>query len=214
MHKTELITAPEVELLTIDEAKEHLRYRASGKDDEITRMVKAMRQSIERYLKRALITQEHKVYYDQWCNELKIPFGNLQLRAAVAADPDAEPTPIVGVEKRPLIKYYDVTGTQQELDETTYYWVDNKTDPARIIQKYDACYPELQYGRPNAIEIRFLCGYGDDPESVPEDIIHALKVMLTNYFENPGSFVIGRETVSEIPGHVRNLLHDYRLYEF
>jgi hypothetical protein len=219
MHKTELITAPATELITLDEAKEHLRYRSSGKDDEITRMIKAMRQAIERYLKRALITQEWKVYYDQWCSELLIPFGNLQLRAAVTAveaDPEADPPveAVVGVEKRPMIEYYDVAGDIQTLDEDIFYWVDNKSDPAKIVRKYEAIYPVLQYGRPNAIEITFLCGYGDSAEDVPEDIIHALKVMLTNYFENPGSIVIGREAATEIPGHVRNLLHDYKLYDF
>jgi uncharacterized phiE125 gp8 family phage protein len=204
MHKTEHVDGPDVELITLDEAKEHLRFRSDSKNDEITRMIKAIRQSIERYLKRALITQEWKVYYNCWASELKIPFGNLQLRAA-SEDPV--------VEKRPLIKYYDLEGDLTTLDESVYYWIDNKSDPAKIIRKYDATYPELQYGRPNAIEITFLCGYGDDPEDVPEDIIHALKVMLTNYFENPGSVVVGN-VVNEIPGHIKNLLHDYRLYDF
>jgi hypothetical protein len=53
MHRTEIVTAPAVELLTLDEAKEHLRFRSDSKNAEITRMIKAMRQSIERYLKRA-----------------------------------------------------------------------------------------------------------------------------------------------------------------
>jgi uncharacterized phiE125 gp8 family phage protein len=204
MHRTEIVTAPAVELLTLDEAKEHLRFRSDSKNAEITRMIKTMRQSIERYLKRALITQEWKVYYNQWNCELIIPFGNLQLRAA-SVDPV--------VELRPLVKYYDTDGTLTTLDQDDYYWVDNKTDPAKIIQKYDVTYPELQYGRPNAIEITFLCGYGAAATAVPEDIIHALKVMLTNYFENPGSVVVGN-VVNEIPGHVKNLLHDYRLYQF
>jgi uncharacterized phiE125 gp8 family phage protein len=169
-------------------------------------MIKAMRQNIERYLKRALITQEWKVYYNNWCSELKIPFGKLQLRAAAAGPPE--------VEKRPLIKYYNLEGTLTTLDEDDFYWVDNKQDPAVILRKYDAVYPELQYGRPNSIEITFICGYGDTALDVPEDIIHALKIYLTDYFEHPGSVVVGRETPSEIPNHVRRLIHDYRLYEF
>jgi uncharacterized phiE125 gp8 family phage protein len=206
MHRTELVTGPSVELLTLAEAKAHLRFSSSSKDTEIQRMVKAFRQNIERYLKRALITQEWKVYYNCWDNELLIPFGNLQLRDAAAGPP--------AVEKRPLINYYDINGDQQTLEEDDFYWVDNKQDPARILRKYDAVYPELEYGRPNAIEITFLCGYGDTAADVPEDIIHGLKVLLTNYFENPGSVVVGRETPSEIPDHVKRLLHDYRLYQF
>jgi uncharacterized phiE125 gp8 family phage protein len=204
VHKTELVTAPAVELLTVSEAKAHLRFTSSSKDAEITRMIKAFRVNIERYLHRALITQTWKVYYDRWCNEMRIPFGNLQLVTG-SVDPV--------VEKRPLIKYRDLDGTLTELDEDDHYWVVKSTDPACIVRKYDATFPELQYGRPDAIEITFKCGYGDAATAVPEDIIHALKVMLTDYFEHPGSIVIG-DRVNKIPDHITALIHNYKLYEF
>lgn len=136
---------------------------------------------------------------------MKIPFGNLQLVSAVVGPP--------AVEKRPLIKYRDLDGTLTELDEDTHYWVVKSTDPACIVRKYDATFPELQYGRPDAIEITFKCGYGDAATAVPEDIIHALKVMLTDYFEHPGSIVIG-DRVNKIPDHITALIHNYKLYEF
>jgi uncharacterized phiE125 gp8 family phage protein len=205
VHKTELVTAPAVELLTVSEAKAHLRFTGSSKDAEITRMIKAFRTSIERYLHRALITQTWKVYYDCWHNEMKIPFGNLQLVTG-------QSTPTV-IEKRPLIKYRDDAGTLTELTESTYYWVVKSTDPACIVRKYDVTYPELQSGRPDAIEITFQCGYGSAATDVPEDIIHALKVMLTDYFEHPGSIVIG-DRVNRIPDHITALIHNYKLYEF
>lgn len=136
---------------------------------------------------------------------MRIPFGNLQLRASAVGPP--------AVEKRPLVEYYNIDGALTELNETDYYWVSEKSDPATIVRKYDAVYPVLQYGRPNAIEITFLCGYGDAAEDVPEDIIHALKVMLTDYFENPGSIISGPGvTVNKIPAHITGLIHDYRLY--
>lgn len=219
MHKTELITPPEVELITLDEAKEHLRYRASGKDDEITGMIKAFRQDIEGELHRAFITQEWKVFYDCWENEIRIPFGRLQLRdavEAVEADPEADPPveAVEAVEKRPLIKYYDVDGNQQTLDEDTFYWVDNVSDPAKIIRKQSVTYPTLQYGRPNAIEITFTCGYGDAAEDVPGSVVSALKLMLTDYFEFPGSIVVGKDGATKIPGHISNLIHKLKLYDF
>jgi uncharacterized phiE125 gp8 family phage protein len=188
----------------VSEAKAHLRFTGSSKDAEITRMIKAFRTSIERYLHRALITQTWKVYYDCWQNEMKIPFGSLQL-VSVVVDPPTE--------KRPLIKYRDTDGVLTELDESVYYWVVKSTDPACIVRKYDVTYPELQYGRPDAIEITFKCGYGDTAANVPEDIIHALKVMLTDYFEHPGSVVVG-DRVNKIPDHITGLIHNYKLYEF
>jgi uncharacterized phiE125 gp8 family phage protein len=218
VHKTELINAPATELLTVDEAKSHLNYSSNSKDDEIERMIKAFRQAIERYLKRALITQEWKVYYDCWHDELKIPFGNLKIVEAVEAieaDPDADPPveAVAAVNGSVVINYYDVYGQLQPLDEDIFFWVDNKIDPAKIVRKYEAIYPQLQYGRPNAIEISFTCGYGDSASDVPEDIIHALKVMLTDYFEHKGSIVV-EKGVAKIPDHITGLLHDYKLYTF
>lgn len=208
MHKTVLVTGPTVELLTLAEAKTHLRFTTSdsSKEAEITRMIKAFRTAIERYLKRALIHQDWKVYYDCWHHEMKIPFGNL-VEVAAAVGPPA-------IEKKPLVKYYDLDGTLTTLTESDYYWVSKVSDPAKIVRKYDAVYPELQYGRPDAIEITFRCGYGATASSVPEDIIHALKVMLTDYFEHRGSIVVGQGGVHQIPGHVKGLLHDYKLYDF
>lgn len=203
MHKTVLVTAPALEPITVQKARSHLNY-LGGTDGDIQDLITTARTSLEGELHRAFITQEWKVYYDRWCGELKIPFGNLQLRAAAVGPP--------AVEKRPLVKYRDTDGNLTTLDEDDFYWVVNTTDPACIVRKYDAVYPELQYGRPDAIEITFLCGYGDAASNVPADIRHAMLLLLTDYFEHRGSIVIG--TVNKIPDHVLNLVHRYKLYNF
>jgi uncharacterized phiE125 gp8 family phage protein len=183
-----------VEPITTAEAKSHLNVSGTSKDAYIDSLIVTARGQIERYLNRALITQSWKVYYDCWQKELLIPFGSLSTLTSV--------------------KYYDIDGNLQTLS-TDYYWVLSTTDPARIIRKYDATYPELQYGRPDAIEIAFTAGYGATSSAIPGEIKHAMKLLITNLYENKGDIVIGPgHTVGKIPSFVTDLIHSYKLYNF
>lgn len=202
VHKTVLVSAPSVEPLSVEEGKAHLNLSGSSKDIYVNGLIATARGQIERYLNRALITQSWKVYYDCWRNELRIPFGNLQIAGA-------DPGPA-----SPVVKYYNTDGTLTTLTESDFYWVVNTTDPASIVRKYDATYPELQYGRPDAIEIAFTAGYGSAASAVPGEIKHAMKLLITNYYEHRGDVVIGGQGVSKIPSYIADLIHSYKLYEF
>lgn len=201
MHKTVLVTAPTVEPVELAEAKAHLNYTNDDLDSYISSLIISVRRAIERYLRRALITQSWKVYYDCWKHELLIPFGTLQIAGA-------SPGPA-----SPVVKYYNTDGVLTTLSESDYYWVVTTEDPGRIVRKYNVTYPELQDGRPDRIEIAFTAGFGAAASAVPDEIRHAIKLMLTDYFEHKGTVVIG-EQVNKIPNHIADLIHSYRLYEF
>jgi uncharacterized phiE125 gp8 family phage protein len=167
----------------------------TSKDTYIGTLISTARRQIERYLNRALINQSWKVYYNCWKNELLIPFGSLSTVTSV--------------------KYYDTDGTLQTLTASTYYWVVTTEDPGRIVRKYEATYPELQYGRPDAIEIAFTAGYGAAASAVPDEIKHAMKLLIGNYFENRSDLVVGSGvTAMKLPSYVTDLIHSYKLYEF
>jgi uncharacterized phiE125 gp8 family phage protein len=200
VHKTVLVTGPSVEPITTAEAKSHLNVSGTSKDTYIGTLVVTARNQIERYLNRALINQSWKVYYDCWKNELLVPFGKLQV---VGASPGPA---------SPVVKYYNTEGTLTTLTESDYYWVVTTTDPGRIVRKYSVTYPELQYGRPDSIEIAFTAGYGAAASAIPDDIKHAMKLLITNYYEHRGEIVIGQ--VAKIPSYVTDLIHGYKLYEF
>lgn len=196
MHKTVLIQGPQVEPIGLEEAKAHLNITSSRHDAYIASLISASRRQLERYLNRVMITQKWKVYYDCWNGELLIPFGNLQI-----------------VENESVVvKYYDISGAQKTLTEQ-YFWVVNSLDPARIVRKYDAVYPELQYGRPDAIEIAFTAGYGDDASAIPDDLRHAMKLMIADYFDQRGEVVVGMQA-NKIRGFIKDLVHSYKLYSF
>ncbi len=182
-----LITAPTVEPLDIPEVQTHLRV--SGQTGEIARMIKTARGMVERYLQRALITQTWDVYYEDWCG-IKIPYNPLQSVTTV--------------------KYRDLDGVEQTLSNTLYYVT--KHEPAEVERVYDTSWPTLQYGRPQPIVVRAVVGYGADGTSVPEEIQHAMKLLITDLYENRGTVVMG--TVAKIPNYITDLIHSYKLYQF
>lgn len=182
----------DVKIITTEEANTHLHV--SGQDVYVDGLVRVAVKSLERYLNRVFITQEWDVLYDCWAREMKIPFPVTQSVESVT--------------------YIDLNGAEQPLVEETDYWVVTTTDPAYIKLGYDFSPPELQYGRPDCIKISFTAGFGDGATDVPEDIRHALKLMITNYYEHRGDIVVGPAGVSRIPNYVKDLVHSYKIYLF
>jgi len=190
-HQTKLLQGPVMEPLTLQQVKDHLKIDGTNEDPYLTGLAITARISLERYLNRVLITQRYTAFYNRWHGQMEIPFPPLQ-----------------SIDQ---VRYYDGTGELQVLDEDGFYWIVDSTDPARIVRKFDSVYPELQDGRPASILIDFTCGYGD-PEDVPEDLKHAMKLIITDYYENRGSIVIGQ--VNKIPSHIIALAHSYKIYLF
>jgi uncharacterized phiE125 gp8 family phage protein len=188
MHNYDIVTPATTYPVPVSEVKDHLNISSSTRDNYIQGLVKTATSSTERFLNRKLMTQTWVVYYDNFCDVMRIPFGTLQSITHV--------------------KYYDLDGELQTLDPANY-WVVKETDPGYIKRGYDVTYPEVQYGRPNAVEIQFVCGYGSSAD-VPEDIKHAIKLLVTDYYENRGTVVLGN--VSKIPSYLIDLIHSYKLY--
>jgi uncharacterized phiE125 gp8 family phage protein len=187
-----LVTGPAVEPLTTDEAKLHLKVTGSTEDAYIDSLVKAARTNVERYLSRALITQTWRAYSDYWQDCLNLALA-----------------PVISVTS---VKYYDETESLTPLDSSLYY-ADIISEPGKIVRKYDSVYPELEEERPNAVVVEFVAGYGSASTDIPSDIIHAIRLLVADYYDNKGEVVVGTIAV-RIPGHIKNLLHSYRLYDF
>jgi uncharacterized phiE125 gp8 family phage protein len=187
-----LVTGPAVEPLTTDEAKLHLKVTGSTEDAYIDSLVKAARTNVERYLGRALITQTWRAYSDYWQDCLNLALA-----------------PVISVTS---VKYYDETESLTTLDSSLYY-ADIISEPGKIVRKYDSVYPELEEERPNAVVVEFVAGYGSASTDIPSDIIHAIRLLVADYYDNKGEVVVGTIAV-RIPGHIKNLLHSYRLYDF
>lgn len=189
-----LKTAPTVEPITLADVQTHLKL--SGETTYLTGLIKTARMMIERELNRSLILQTWTGYADRWGCELHIPYP-----------------PLIAVNS---VKYYDLNGTLTTLSSANY-WVDNKKQPGEIEYVYDFTPPELQYGRPNAIEVEFTAGFlgsgtdADKQAAVPEPLKHGMKVLITDMHEHRGQYVIGNNA-NKIPHYILDLIHSYKIY--
>lgn len=167
---TQLDTAPTEEPITRDDAKQQLEYADSDRDDFICTLITAARMFVEKQTGRQLLTATWKLFVDQFpCggigywwkgDEFRLPFPPL---SSVSS-----------------IKYVDNDGVTQTL-ATSEYTVDANAVPGRIALAWSKSWPST---RPiiNAVTVEFVAGYGA-AGTVPDDLIHAMKIMLTEMFE-------------------------------
>jgi uncharacterized phiE125 gp8 family phage protein len=171
--KFKVVTAPLVEPISLEEAKEHLRVVEEDHDKYIERLIWAARESVENYLSRALITQTIELYLDNINDkELRDDDGNLILPRP----------PLQSIES---FKYLDVSGALQTF---TDYQVDSNREPGRI--KLNTT-PTVISNRLNAVTIRYKAGYGDKGENVPMNIRQGLLLTLAELFERREEAIVG-----------------------
>lgn len=176
-----LITAPAAELLTADEARTHLRVTGNDDDTIIGSFIAVARQHCEEFTGRAFINQTWQVTLD--------------------AFPDRDDRPIE-LPRPPLssvthVKYYDAAGTQQTWSAADYI-ADGESVPARIVPAYAVSWPVIQ-PRANAVEIRYVAGYGAASTAVPPAITAAVRFMLGFLYENREGVIVGAASAGAVP---------------
>lgn|SRR5574337_1304521 len=191
---TRLYTAPAVEPVTLEEAKNHLRVDLDDDDSLIESLVRAAREHAEVFTGRALISQTWEAYLDEWPkgDSISLPYPPLKS--------------VTGV-------YYTGTdGNETELAGTEYA-VDTVSIKGRVVLKSGKSWPSAELGPLNPIRIRFVAGYGDTALGVPEGIRSAIKLILGTLYQYRETIIIGT-IVSEMPMAIDSLLWPYRVKEF
>lgn len=188
-----LVTAPEVEPVSLAEARLHLRSDDSvTTDDElITSLIVAARQSVESRTNRALVTQTWDAFYEAFPDDrvLLVPKPTLQSVTSV--------------------KYRDGSNVEQTLASTEYD-TDVSSLPGVVSRGYSKTWPTT-YERPQAVTVRFVAGYGL-AASVPDAIKAAMKLMMGHWYANREAVVTGTiSTALEMT--VDALLGPYRYVE-
>lgn len=191
--RTTLITPPDSEPVSLDEARAHMRVTHNEEDELINGLITAARVTVETITRRSLLTQEWKLSFDEFplSDTVKIPH-----------------TPVREID---VVQYYDAVGVLQTLNAGKY-WLDSVSAPARLILKDGEVFPDTQKGRPNAVQISYLAGYGDEPEDVPAPIRHAIKLIVAHLYENPE--IVSAGQLSTIPMSCDYLLSPYRVITF
>jgi len=165
--KTAIKTVPAKYPITLKEAKNHLRVELdwTEDDDYIESLIATATEKAEERLHRRLITQTWYYYLEGWPHgdTIVLPFGKLQSVTSV------------------LYKDEDGDETEWSSDE---YIVDIKTDPGEIVVAYGESYPSAGLYPSNPITIEFVCGYGLTGATVPPMIRHAMKLIISDLYEN------------------------------
>ncbi len=95
------------------------------------------------------------------------------------------------------IQYIDSDGATQTWSDALYD-VDTDSKPGRVAPVFGEVYPVTRDVQ-NAVTATFVAGYGTTAADVPDDLLSAIKSVVTDMYEN-------RETLSKLPKEVRAFL--------
>lgn len=180
---TTLITPPATEVVTVADMHAQGRVSTSAEDSLVTRYIVAARRSIEAEARRQFITATYEYSLDRF------PWGIIKL-------------PLPPIQSLTWIKYLDMSGNLQTLDSSTYV-VDLKSEPARIMPDFGKVFPVT---RPifNAVTIRFVAGYGDNPADVPATYHTAIQLFAQELYEHREATT--DKQLFEVPLGIKRLL--------
>jgi uncharacterized phiE125 gp8 family phage protein len=194
--RIKLVTPPVAPVLTLAEAKSHLRVGHSDDDSTIVALEQAATRHCEQWTGRAFVDQIWDLYLDSFpgtnAMEIKIPLP-------------------------PLIQIVQIAYDNSTGDETIVpvngYFVDSVSEPAWLVPQLGASWPTT-IDAINTVRVRFRAGFmsPDSPPliDVPEDVKAAVKLTLGDLFENRQRVLID-STAVQLPWGAENLLRQYRV---
>lgn len=184
-----LITPPVEPVVSLEEAKAHLRVDTAEEDALIEAYIKAATEHVEKATGRALITQTWQYTQDYF----PPPGAFMRL-------------PRVPVQSVTFLKYLDASGVLTTLAATEYL-VDLTPYFAEILLGYQKTWPTIR-GQRAAIVVEFVAGYGNEPSSVPAPLKAAVLLLLGDLYMSREANIIG--TIIQENPTVERLIHSYR----
>lgn len=195
---TVLVTPPAKRPVAIGEIKSHALVSHDRDDPLIYAWIGAAVEEAQHETSRQLITATYDEYFDRWpqCADAR---GERALKLFW--------NPVQSVTS---VKYLDTAGALQTLDPANYR-VDTVSARARVVIKPDASLPSLA-DQSQAVVIRYVAGYGTEPDHVPEKIRQWIILNVATRSEFREAFA--ERAPAELPRwFVDGLLDRYRLPE-
>jgi uncharacterized phiE125 gp8 family phage protein len=182
-----LITPPSIEPITLDEAKLHVRVWDANEDGYIEGLIAAARQWCERHCSRSFITTRWRQQFADFPVS-----GVFKLSMA----------PVSAVS---AITYTDAAGSTQVLSSSAYV-LGTDREPAEVRKAYGAVWPSVRTeGVGSVVAVTYDAGYGATAASVPGTIKHAIKLMVSHWYECREPIVTGT-TIANVPDSAKSLL--------
>ena len=163
-----MVTAPAGVPLSIAELKAQSRLEGVTGESEEALLAGYLRAAVaslegrDGWLNRALMTQTWDLKRDCFPYEILLPLPPLQSVTSIT--------------------YVDTDGDSQTLASSLYQVAGvGGSGRARIAPAYGQTWPSTR-DQPEAVTVRFVVGYGDNPHDVPEQIRQALMLMVTESY--------------------------------
>lgn len=179
-----------VEPLSLDAAKRQCKVDGADSDGDLTDYIAAARANVEAMTGTRLITQTLDLYCDGF--------------------DDLSRLPVAPVQSITEITYVDGDGATQTLDPAIYEARLFGLSP-KILLAYGRAWPTTREG--SLVTVTAVVGYGDAGEDVPQDVAHALKLLVSQWFDNRAPINVGN-IVNDLPNTVPALLANHRIYSF
>lgn len=188
-----LASGPAVEPLSYAELKDHLRIDIADDNALLDVYAEAARAYVEEITGSALVTQTWDYWLDDW------PSG------------DTLYIPRPPLQSITYVKYYDEDNVEATWSAASYY-VDTIGKPGRLVLNDGYDWPTTVLRPANAVNVRFVAGYGDAASDVPAALVYAMRLMVGDMYENrENSIFIPGLTLTELPFGVRALIRPYDL---
>lgn len=187
-----LITPPEKPAVALIELKEYLRIDTDDEQAVISRLLSAATTSAQRTTRRQFITATYELGLDGFPCGGRIELPNNPLQSVTS------------------VKYTDSNGDEQTVDSDDYI-VNTASLVGFVEPAFDVSWP-IPQSISDSVKVRFICGYGDDGTSLPEDLVLAVKLLTSHWYEQrtPGS----SDSISEVFMTVSSLLSAYVIPTF
>jgi uncharacterized phiE125 gp8 family phage protein len=216
MGTLELVTGPAADIVTDAALYDQLRVDLSGSpavpDDAA--YIQTLRAAVTSYLDgahgilgRALITQTWRLHLDRF------PCWTWSRNS----DPRVKDKAVIRIPLPPLqtvssITYVDTNGATQTLAPSVYQVVNKRNQVSEIVEAYGQTWPTTR-DQPQAVTVEFIAGYGDAGTDVEPAIQHAIKLAVSEWYENRESVVVG-QAVNRLPMAFDALIAPYRVNRF
>lgn len=203
--KTHLLstTPPTIEPVTVDEYKTWARISTTTEDNTIADLITGVRQGVEDYLRKSLITQSWKLTIDLM-GGYEDQFGDgvwdLPVTVLTEALPKSIRLPMGPVSSITSFTSYNTSNTSAVFSSSYYY-----LNSDRLILNDTASWPTSL--RPmGAVEIIYASGYGATADTVPMGIRNAIKMATQSLYEARGMCSTG----DDLPDKAKSALMPYR----
>jgi uncharacterized phiE125 gp8 family phage protein len=182
--QVKVITEPQEEPVTLDEAKSYLKVDFNTDDQLITRLIKAVRESAEMYTGLSFITKTILAYFENTGDPVELLYGPVQSISTVSR--------------------IDYDKTETILDPSDYYTVGLDYIHILVYRGF-----KLSQGwRGQQVKVEYVSGFGE-ASVVPNAIKVAILKEVAELYENRENTLVG-SIVADLSTTTKTLLSPYK----